>query len=793
MYNWFTKILLVLVLLSGSHNGIGQNVGIGEWDSYFTLKNMLDVEEGDNKIVWVSDLSALYYDMEDNSINQLNKIHGLTQTGFTKVCYNAAHKTFVLAYNDGNLDLVTFDQNNKPLTVNMSDIKRSSLTGDKTIYGLYSYNSNVYVSCGFGMVVLDLSKQEVKDTYIIGASSSQIKINGVCVGQDTIYAATDNGIYKAYVNNPFLNYFASWSKMTSLPSHLISKPFKTPSFVNNKLFIIPDNAGFGQDTAYYREGAVWSICPILQGTDFVEVKSLANGNMFFSTVQNTSVVTPTFGYIDEVFQYSGVSGLSVNDAVYSLADNNYYIADMNKGPYQCKNSYYAVSFLPGGTKTSSIRRITIDQGQLWVAPGGVGGTIFSNQYNTDFFSVKEGNDWTYMDISTDPLLANNVYDVLDVDVDPLDPTHVFAAVWSLHGLVEIKDKKVIALYDETNSPLYSPVGNPNFCGVASVKFDDEGNLWLLNGLSSSPLMVKTTDGQWKSFYCGSEFASRTYYDLIIDENTGYKYWSIPTQGTAAGGVTIYNDNGTITDATDDQYYNYKTLSGLGNLPDADVKCVAIDKDGELWIGTSKGPAVVYNPANAFSGGNADAQRILIQQDGNTQILLETEIINCIYVDEANKKWIGTDKSGVYLLSDDGQEQVYHFTVENSPLPSNAIFDIDIDGKTGEVFFATSNGLISFRGLATESNANFDNTKVFPNPVRPDYDGPIAINGLSRNTDVKVTDIAGNVITVVKSEGGQAVWDGKNVNGQKVKTGIYLFMCASEDGSDKVAGKVLFVE
>jgi ligand-binding sensor domain-containing protein len=173
--------------------------------------------------------------------------------------------------------------------------------------------------------------------------------------------------------------------------------------------------------------------------------------------------------------------------------------------------------------------------------------------------------------------------------------------------------------------------------------------------------------------------------------------------------------------------------------------------------------------------------------------LETEIVNCIQVDGANRKWIGTVNSGVYLLSEDGQEQIEHFTIENSPLPSNNISDIKIDGRSGEVYFATTNGLISYRGTATQSNINFDNINVFPNPVRPEYEGVVAINGISRNSDVKVTDVAGNIVTVLKSQGGQAIWDVNNLKGQRVKSGVYLFMCASEDGSDKVAGKVLVID
>lgn len=785
---WIRTICMTLAIGLGCAKA--QRVGIGEWDSYFTYTVMYDVAEADGKVIWISELSALYYDLEDKSVQVFNKIQGLSQTGLSRIAYNPQTKTTVIGYNDGNLDLLSFDENNKSHVVNMSDIKRSSLTGDKKVYALYSYNQYMYVSCGFGIVVIDLERQEVKDTYIIGPGSSQIKINGVTIGNDTIYAATETGMYKAYQHHPFLNNFSSWSKYTSIPAWLANMPFKQPCFVNNTLFLLPDYATFGQDTCYYKPAGTWTKLPILQGQDMINIQPRSGGQMVFVTTANITVTNSALVKLADLFSYNGPS-LFVNNAVYA-ADNFFYTADAFKGPFRCPNSFMAESLLPGGTKSSAVRRVVSDGKQLWVAAGQVSGTIFASTYNIDYFSVRENNEWTYINRDTDPILNNNAYDAMDVAIDPTDETHVMASAWSMQGLIEMKNKVVTGLYDETNSILFSPIGNPGFCGVASLEFDEDGNLWCLNGQSNYPLVVKTKDGSWKSFYCGPEAAGRTYYDIVMDAN-GYKYIPYPTTGTNAGGVTVYNDKGTPLDETDDEFYAYRSLAGYGNLPDGDVKCVAIDLDGQVWIGTGKGPTVIYNPTNIFSGSNSDAQQILIQQDGNTQILLETETVTCIEVDGANRKWMGTENSGVYLLSEDGQEQIYHFTVDNSPLPSNTIYDIEIDGKSGEVYFATANGLLSYRGTATNSHVNFDDIKVFPNPVRPDYEGVIAVNGLSRDSDVKVTDIAGNIVNVVKSEGGQAIWDGKNLKGERVKSGVYLFMCSSEDGANKVAAKVMFIE
>ena len=162
------------------------------------------------------------------------------------------------------------------------------------------------------------------------------------------------------------------------------------------------------------------------------------------------------------------------------------------------------------------------------------------------------------------------------------------------------------------------------------------------------------------------------------------------------------------------------------------------------------------------------------------------------MDGGNRKWIGTASGGAYLLSEDGQETIHHFTAENSALLSNTIFDIEIFGSTGEVFFATDRGLVSFIGDATDNEEYTGPTYAFPNPVRPDYDGLIGIRGLVENAEVKITDITGNVIYETISEGGTATWDGKSLNGKRAQTGVYIVFSVNDEGTEKKVAKILFI-
>jgi len=308
-----------------------------------------------------------------------------------------------------------------------------------------------------------------------------------------------------------------------------------------------------------------------------------------------------------------------------------------------------------------------------------------------------------------------------------------------------------------------------------------------NGYSSEPVVVLSAEGNWVSHETssiggpGSNLLGR----FVINQSD--HKWFIRERG---GGILVYDDNATPEDHSDDQAKTINTNIGSGNLPTNDVYSIAEDLNGEIWVGTQEGICVFYSPGAVFSNGNFDAQRILLEQDGNIQILLETEAVLSIAVDGANRKWLGTQSSGVFLMSSDGTKEIHHFTSENSPLPSNTVQSIAVDGESGEVFFGTELGLVSFRGTATDGLSTNQCYKVFPNPVRENYEGPIAITGLVRNTNVKITDLVGNLVFETTSEGGQAIWDGRNTKGERVSTGVYLALCTAPEGTSKCVSKIM---
>jgi ligand-binding sensor domain-containing protein len=324
--------------------------------------------------------------------------------------------------------------------------------------------------------------------------------------------------------------------------------------------------------------------------------------------------------------------------------------------------------------------------------------------------------------------------------------------------------------------------------VGGLTFDKEGRLWVVTSHNNSCLSMKDGD-RWVGFTI--PIVNENDLGIILVDKHGQKWIQMRYGNMNPNSLVVFSDNNTPDNSGDDQSKLLNSTAGSGNIPGNTVFAMAEDLKGEIWIGTEKGIAVFYSPENVFSGGNFDAQRILVNQGGYVQYLLENETVTAIAVDGANQKWVGTDRGGVFLFSEDGTKQIYHFTAENSPLLSDRISCITIS-QDGEVFFGTDNGVISFRASATPGDDTFGDVYAFPNPVKPDYDGYIAVKGLVSNAQVRITDVNGVLVYSTRAEGGQAIWDGKNFDGRKVRTGVYLVFAANEDATEKVVTKILFV-
>ena len=475
---------------------------------------------------------------------------------------------------------------------------------------------------------------------------------------------------------------------------------------------------------------------------------------------------------------------NAKDAIYDK-DGNIWVADFDKDLLKYNASVFVQQIDPNGPRTADIFKLLSSKNDLWVAPGGYYASMMPMWNSRGVFLYENNADWTYKTVGA----LGNAFDIVTAAFNPFDNDEVFLGSWNM-GVIKLENKNFVEKYNYQNTDgaldEFYDAGDMRI-RISDLKFDENGNLWGLNSRVQNSLFVKTKSNNWYSFNVkGVDGSSSEFKDLVID-NYGQK-WGIRKNA----GLFVYDDKGTIENTNDDETQLINKNIGSGNLPSLEVYSLAVDLEGEIWVGTDKGIAVFYSPGLVFSGENYDAQQILIQQGEYGQYLLDTETINCIEVDGANRKWVGTNGSGIYLLSKDGTEEIHHFTTENSPLFSDNIIDIAINEISGEVFIGTEKGIISYRSDATKGYDTHKNVLVFPNPVKENYNGKIAIRGLVNNANVKITDINGNLVFESFANGGQAIWDGKNQSGNRASTGVYLVFSSNIDGEETMVSKILFI-
>ncbi len=771
------SIFLFIFLFHGITSVLGQ-VPIGQWRDQLPYTLCNSVTEAGNKIYFSTPYAVFYFDKDDNSVNRITKINGLSDIGISCIKFNPEYNTIVIAYTNANIDLI---KNNT--IINISDIKRKQILGNKTINSVYFIGKYAYLSCGFGIVVLDIEKEEIRETYYIGKDGSQVNV--LCMvmdDKDSLFAASDRGIYKAYSKDPNLANFASWRKDPAIDT---TAKFNTITFFNGKVFVNKQKGSALADTIYTYASGKWNLWerPLYNPVMRLESNSkyLLVSYNYFVKVFNTSLEQTS-----DIWSYYPGNPFPQD----AIADKNDYVwvSDTYAGAISYNMATTVVQpILLSGPLTAKAFAMICNGNDLYIAPGGRDASYIPLFNSPQIYHFNSTN-WNNIAGYNNPLI-NQTHDIDCIAVDPFDPAHVFAGTYGT-GLLELRNDSVIRRFTEGNSTLRHHTGNPDTSDVrvGGATFDASGALWVVTSHNNNCLSMKKGD-VWTGFTI--PIVNENDLGQILVNSLGQKWIQMRYGNLNPYSILVFDDNNTPGNPNDDKSIKLNSAVGNGNIPGNIVFAMAEDKKGEIWIGTEKGVAVFYSPENIFTGSNFDAQRILVQQGSYVQYLLENETATAIAIDGDNRKWIGTDRGGVFLFSEDGTQEIYHFTAENSPLLSNRITGIAINND-GEVFFGTDNGVISFRSTATPGGDTNENVFAFPNPVKSEYDGYIAIKGLVNQAQVRITDISGTLIYSTRAEGGQAIWNGRNFDGRKAQTGVYLVFASNEDGKEKVVTKILII-
>ncbi len=763
---------IFLTALISALNGVAQPFEIGHWRDHLPYIHARLIVDAGSKIYCSTDDGFYAYSPDENEIVRLSKLNGLSDFGVSDISYSSSYHKLVIAYNNTNVDLLSDDMS----IINISDIKRKNIPGNKRINNVTIDGRYAYLACGFGIVVIDLQRNEIKDTYFVGPTGVS-EVYEVAFDANFLYAAAEDGVYKIEKSNSNPANFNAWTKI--LDDTADQGYFKN-AVVHNNILMVSYSRASGDSIMAYDGNWGYALPLALQSVSQKYNLSEVNSNLVLSESFAVSVFDIAFNRIKYI-DGGVVLGPDFRDGIID-ASQNVWVADHNKGLIKIDNgslSYYS----PDGPYSSASNDIQIQNNVLWVSHGPKN-RGWKNIYSFLGFSRFSGSDWTTYDgnSAATPLFSQyNFYDNVSLIIDPSDANHVFVGATG-PGLLEFKYDEAtktgspLKFYRDTNSTLIQQIGNPGQVKVHGMALDENRNLWVSNAGTPTVINVLKNNGQWKAFsFPGAVNASTFCGQLIIDQN-GYKWLSVFENIGGKEGVLVYNDNQTVDNVSDDQY----EIVDFGSNR---VRVIKMDNEGTIWTGTDQGVYIFYPPS-------LTPQQILIKQDNSYQYLLATDVVTVIAIDGANRKWIGTESSGVYLLSADGQDQIKHFTTENSPLFSDNITALAINDATGEVFIGTEKGIISYQGEAIAGEESCGDLLAYPNPVKRDYEGTIAVKGVIPNGTIKITDISGGLVFEGKSVGAQMVWDGRNLSGQKVQTGVYIVYSSDATGEQNCTTKLM---
>jgi len=762
--------LLIFLIVSGSILAQDQ-IAINQWRSHLPSGRGNSVTISP-EMVFCGNESALYgYDIEENSFQNFSKVNGLSDINIKKIKYDYESESLLIIYDNFNIDLYkngTF--RNVPAVLN------SQIFGSKKANHISFYNSKAYISADFGLLELDLESGNILNTYKLGETGNAIRVLSSMVYNDSIIVASEEGILSADINNPELFNFNNWYRH-DVTNGVLPGPANHLVRFNNRFHT------FINDDIMYLDAGVWQIA--LDIEENYNIRSLNANETTLIVAQrydDGSSESSRLMYINENYEqtyYTGDKTQRIEEAII-LDDGTVWLADSWSGLVRVSNDE-DTNIRPNGPETERSFRMDAVANKVMIAPGAVEENWNVKSFELGFYEFTN-NQWNAYNRKFYGQL-DGVRDIIDVAIHPVTGDSWFAS--ALDGVIQFSATEGVTIWDDENSTVNLLGSVPGNFKITGVTFDYNNNLWVSNHSATDPILLRTGDmNQWLKFR-----PNVSTNNFALNEITSDIYgqvWALIHEG----GVLVYNPGPDLYAVADDSYAVLKQGSGIGNLPSNNTYSIASDKDGEMWIGTDAGIAIVPCPLQVVEG-TCEAFQPIVTIDGFNGPLFQSELIRDIEVDGGNRKWIATE-NGAWLLSEDGEESLEYFNKDNSPLFSNVIRDITIEPESGEVFFGTEKGIISYRGASNVGTPTHANVQVFPNPVRPDYEGQIAIRGLADDSEIKITDISGTLVYETRAEGGQATWNGKNYNGRKAQSGVYLVYSTSDDGLDGAVAKIMFL-
>lgn len=725
-------------------NVAGQEIPVGTWRVHASFSQMNCLVAAGKHLYAASTNGLMRYDLVSGTVETLDKTNGLTGNHFSALGWHSPSQTLIIGYTDGQIDLLTSEK-----IINIRTLATATLIGVLTtsrgINHILVHGNVAYLSLPFGIAVLDLSTYRLRETYLnLGEAGQTIPIFQTALWKDSLVAATLQGIRATWLSGQVNRMdFRSWRTVLASPG------VRTVAAFGDLLLAGVNNAG-----VFRYESGRWTPLPIppaqYQHIDIdsqVTTVSLANGKLVEWTLSGQT----------QIIALPELKAPRQSIRVNSLR----YVADFENGLLEIQGTQIR-RLTPPGPFIPQVRQIAVEAEQLIAFYGGFTANGLPQNDDNGFSTFSIGN-WKHYNRVAQPNF-------------PPATDWLAAARAGNQQLWLASFTGGLWLWQMANNRL-ERLNDAPAVRITGLAADPTGALWLTAFTSSSTPSVfrRLPQGMWRAYSLGVANGNNALAPVI--DNAGNAW--VRLNPATGGGLVIVSPEGRVRQLS--------TQRGQGALPSLNVLSLACDQQGTMWVGTDNGLVVFFDAASAINT-NTDGQRIVF----NLRELLRGEVICSIAIDGGNRKWIGTSR-GVWLFSADGAQQIYHFTASNSPLLSDLVQQIAIHPQTGEVFFVTDKGLVSFRGTATEANLSFDHVRVFPNPVPPKFNGLISFDGLVAGAIVKITDAAGRLVYQTRAEGGRAVWNGLDYQGRATCGGVYLVYMSDAQGTERLVTKFVKVE
>ncbi|MCB0496376.1 MAG: T9SS type A sorting domain-containing protein [Cyclobacteriaceae bacterium] len=742
------KKLLILSLLLSPLTGFSQgNIATGTWRTHFSYNNVVSIAQSNSEVYAASNSGLFVISKSDNSITSYTKLNGLSDSGISQIGYNNTTNTLAITYKNGQIDLL-----NNNIITSIPDIRLSPILDSKITHHIYSFDDYMYLSTDFGVVQIDCKNQSIKESFLnLGQDGSDLKIYASAISNDSLFLASEDGMLAGSLSDNLKDH-SKWKRFDNT-SGLDKTSIHVLSLFNGNPITGIDNQGLFE----YENGLWVSIDPPLN-ENFLYLQESSTGTVVTTSNAIYALSSSGIGTISSAYLTGPVQSIEMN--------GTYFIADKQNGVLKVEGSN-SQSIYPDGPFFSQTKKLVSIGNQLFALPDfkTSGGQPLRNNLG---FSVFEDGFWTNYNATGYPN-TQTTPEFEDISgVAALKNTIVLSSFG--YGLL-IWDEDGFSIINESNSTLVNSSPPERNVLISDISASKQG-LWVLNNNTTTASLQLWDKDSW-SVFSGAEIMSGA--QQITSTPWGDQWMSI--RESLGGGIHVYNsEDGELT----------LKSNGEGTIPSNTINDIIIDYEDKIWIATTKGVVYFARPYALLSDPDQEAITPII----DNSLLFFKENVNALAVDGGNRIWMGTNK-GVWLFDKDGSELVEHFTADNSPLLSDVVTDIALNNFTGEVFFNTDQGLISYRGTGTITGI-YNNPKIFPNPVPPDFTGLITIEGVPFNSTLKITDASGRLVANLEANGNTAVWDLKNETATEVGTGVYFVFASSDDGDEHQLGKIAIV-